>query len=590
MISEQGLSIAAPLFTTAAGKMMPNYPITSKIDQLCDRFERDYRENGQPLIADYLAEVAAEEQTALIFWMLKLHHQLETDATKRQRWLKSLRCDFPRFESVIHEFDEPKLQVEQVFPQIPGYTLQRLIDTGGQGTVYEAIQERTGQRVAIKLVSAEQLGRLPIQLRKQHIERFDQEIRVSSSLRHRNVVKIYDAGESNAGYYFIMQLIEGGSLASRLSDLTQFEAANRVEAIAGAVQEANTAGILHLDIKPQNILFDEVSNEPLLTDFGLARLFQDETGENAIAGTLGYMAPEQAMGAAVDPRTDVYGLGATLYFLLTGRVPYQGVSLPYSADQREQWQAKPPRTYNRNIAVQLEKICLKCLEIDPRDRYQNCQELAEDLQRFTEVEDSLHIVSLSNRTLLTSPALLLVNLLVFVQLQLGWGKSPYLEPWVWGTMFLMYPIVFYVLRALQRSETSIGRRLVSESLWAVWTAKMYAAMTIAASLRLLVTDFSFIPAPESHRSPENAILMCYPMFSALTGFLLASIAPRFWKKLYLGAAICWLGSILLMFTIAFQLKIAPLIYGWGSMLIAISWGFYLRRLATDPRSGETLSR
>ena len=119
---------------------------------------------------------------------------------------------------------------------------------------------------------------------------------------------------------------------------------------------------------------------------------------------------------------------------------------------------------------------------------------------------------------------------------------------------------------------------------------MYAAITIAVSLRLLVTDFSFMPAPESNRSPENAILMCYPMFSALTGFLLASIAPRFWKKLYLGAAICWLGSIFLMFTIAFQLKIAPLVYGSGSTFIAISWGFYLRRLATDPRSSSKISR
>lgn len=569
---------------------MPDYPITTKIDQLCDRFERDYRENGQPLMADYLAEVTAEEQKALIFWLLKLHHQLESDAEKRQSWLRSLRGDFPEFTPVIHEFDQPARQVEQVFPQIPGYTLQRVIDTGGQGTVYEAIQERTGQRVAVKLVAAEQLDRFPRHLRKQHIERFDQEIRVASSLRHRNVVKIYDAGESAAGYYFIMQLIEGGSLASRISELTQLEAAKRVEAIAGAVQEANTAGILHLDIKPQNILFDEVSNQPLLTDFGLARLFQEGTGENAIAGTLGYMAPEQAKGAEVDPRTDVFGLGATLYYLLTGRVPYQGVSLPYSAEQREQWQAKSPRTYNRNIASRLEKICLKCLEIDPSDRYQNCQELADDLQRFTEVEDSLHIVSLSNRTLLMSPAILLVNLLVWIQLQLGWGKSPYLEPLVWGTMFLMYLVVFYVLKALQQSDTSIGRRLVSESLWAVWTAKMYAAIAIAVSLRLLVTDFSFIPAAESNRSPENAILMCYPMFSALTGFLLASIAPRFWKKLYWGAALCWVGSILLMFTIAFQLKIAPLIYGTGSMLLAISWGLYLRRLATDQQSGVRPSR
>ena len=569
---------------------MSDYPITSKIDQLCDRFERDYRENGQPLIADYLAEVEANEKKALVFWLLKLHHQLESNAEKRQEWLKSLRSDFPEYTPITDEFDTPARRVEQVFPQIPGYTLQRVIDTGGQGTVYEAIQERTGQPVAVKLVSAEQLDRFPGHLRKQHIERFDQEIRVASSLRHRNVVRIYDAGESDAGYYFIMQLIEGGSLASRISDLTQLEAAKRVEAIAGAVQEANTAGILHLDIKPQNILFDEVSNQPLLTDFGLARLFQEGTGENAIAGTLGYMAPEQAMGSRVDPRTDVFGLGATLYYLLTGRVPYEGVSLPYTDKQREQWQAKSPRTYNRNITVQLEKICLKCLEIDPKDRYQNCQELAEALQRFTEVEDSLHIVSLSNRTLLTSPALLLVNLLVFIQLQLGWGKSPYLEPLVWGTMFLMYAVVFYVLRALQQSETSIGQRLVSESLWAVWTAKMYAAIAIAVSLRLLVTDFSFMPEPESNRSPENAILMCYPMFSALTGFLLASIAPRFWKKLYWGAAICWLGSILLMFTIAFQLKIAPLVYGSGSTLIAISWGFYLRRLATDPRSSSKNSR
>ena len=122
--------------------------------------------------------------------------------------------------------------------------------------------------------------------------------------------------------------------------------------------------------------------------------------------------------------------------------------------------------------------------------------------------------------------------------------------------------------------------LAMESMWAVWLAKMFAAIAVAGSLRLLASGL-FASSPVEASSVEVAILMCYPMFSALTGFVLATIAPRFWRKLYFEAAMCWLYSFVLMSTIALQFRVAPILYGAGATVLALVWGIKLRRLARE---------
>ena len=224
-----------------------------------------------------------------------------------------------------------------------------------------------------------------------------------------------------------MQLLEGGDLSNRAAALNQIEVAKIIRSVANALQEAHASGILHLDVKPQNILFDEAANQPLLADFGLARLSQEAEDKHAIAGTIGYMAPEQAMGVELDSRADIYGLGATLYYLLTGKTAYKNVKLPYTDSQRESWSPIPPRSLNRNINPQLERICMRCLEFDPDARYQNCQELAKAIDQFTVAEDGLRIATIAKKTIITSPLFLAINLVVYLQIQAGWAEIPICE-------------------------------------------------------------------------------------------------------------------------------------------------------------------
>ena len=321
-----------------------------------------------------------------------------------------------------------------------------------------------------------------------------------------NVVKIYDAGECSDGFYFIMQLLEGGDLSNRAAALNQIEVAKIIRSVANALQEAHASGILHLDVKPQNILFDEAANQPLLADFGLARLSQEAEDKHAIAGTIGYMAPEQAMGVELDSRADIYGLGATLYYLLTGKTAYKNVKLPFTDSQRESWSPIPPRSLNRNINPQLERICMRCLEFDPDARYQNCQELAKAIDQFTVAEDGLRIATFAKKTIITSPLFLAINLVVYLQIKAGWAEIPICEPLIWITMFSMYGVVFFVFKSKTKVVKNTPEHLAMESMWAVWLAKMFAAIAVAGSLRLLASGLPGEP------SVEEAILMCYPMF------------------------------------------------------------------------------
>ena len=568
---------------------MPDYIPDEELDILCDEFERESQCQQAPRIEAYLERVSSVRRPQLLYWLLKLQLELEpVQSDRHELMIEELHQQYPGFKQVVNEIAESVLLLGARLPEIPGYTLERLVKQGGQGSVFRALQDRTGQLVAIKLVSTQALNGIPPQHRSQVIARLKKEVRIAASLKHGNVVKIYDAGECPDGFYFIMQLVEGGNLSERAATLNQIEVVKIIRSVADALQEAHASGILHLDVKPQNILFDESANQPLLADFGLARLLQEADDKQAIAGTMGYMAPEQAMGAELDPRADVYGLGATLYYLLTGKTAYGNITLPFTDEQRESWSPTPPRTLNRNINPQLERICMRCLEFDPEARYQNCQEVAKAIDQFTVAEDGLRIAAIGKRTIITSPLFLAINLIVYAQIHWGWAESGSVyEPLIWITMFSMYGVVFFVFSSETKLDKHTPAHLAMESMWAVWLAKMFAAIAVAGSLRLLASG-SFLSldigdvSPNSHSdfNPiEKAILMCYPMFSALTGFVLATIAPRYWRKLYLGAALCWLYSFVLMSTIAQGSTIAPILYGAGATVLAIVWGIKLRRLA-----------
>ena len=209
-------------------------------------------------------------------------------------------------------------------PRIPGYEVEELLGRGGMGIVYKARHLRLNRFVALKMLIAGAYAA------PRERARFQREAEAVASLRHPNIVSVYDVGDHEGWPYFTMEFLEGGSLAQGLAGTPQpaRHAAAVLTTLAEAVQAAHSAGIVHRDLKPANILLTAIGT-PKVADFGLARHFDGEAGitqSGARLGTPSYMAPEQASGKAgqIGPAADIYSLGALLYEMLTGRPPFRG--------------------------------------------------------------------------------------------------------------------------------------------------------------------------------------------------------------------------------------------------------------------------
>jgi WD40 repeat protein/serine/threonine protein kinase len=271
------------------------------------------------------------------------------------------------------------------------------IGQGGMGVVYQAHQRSLHRRVALKMIGSGPWAR------PAEVQRFRNEAEMVAHLDHPHIVPIYEVGEHDGQLYFSMKLLEDGSLATHRA---RFEkdcrsAARLLATVARAVHYAHQRGILHRDLKPSNILLD-AEGRPYVTDFGLAKRVDMDKGVTLTGyplGTPGYMAPEQAAPAAradspLKPRkglsattgTDVYGLGAILYWLLTGRPPFEGSSVLETLEQVCGQEPVPPSWTNPPVDRDLETICLKCLQKEPERRYGSAEALAEDLERYVKDE------------------------------------------------------------------------------------------------------------------------------------------------------------------------------------------------------------
>jgi hypothetical protein len=262
------------------------------------------------------------------------------------------------------------------------YELLEKIGRGGMGLVYRAHQRSLDREVALKLLIAGPWAP------PRFIERFRAEAQSAARLEHPNIVTVYESGSQHDLHYFSMRLVRGESLATKLSRdgvVAPREAARMLRVVADAVDYAHRLGVLHLDLKPGNVLVDE-TGEPLVADFGLARRIDealaDQGGE--ASGTPSYMAPEQAdwQSQRIGRATDIYGLGSILYEMLCGRPPFAAATPQATLAQVLEGQVQPPRAYNTGIPRALEAICLKCLRKDPAERYATAAELAEDLRNF----------------------------------------------------------------------------------------------------------------------------------------------------------------------------------------------------------------
>src|SRR5882762_4211786 len=262
------------------------------------------------------------------------------------------------------------------------YELLEEIGRGGQGVVFRAWQRSLNRTVAVKIIGIGQLTT------NAHLKRLRREAEAAAKLNHPGIVPVYEVGERDGTYYFSMRFVEGDCLDEVVSrgSISVRQAAELIAKVARTVHYAHEHGILHRDIKPGNILLD-ANGEPHLTDFGLARLVEHGstvTGSLDVMGTPSYMAPEQAVGnnAAVNRATDVYGLGAVLYELLTGHPPFAGGTTYETLHLLLDSEPRQPRSWNRKIDRDLSAVCLKCLEKNPRYRYSSALELAEDLERW----------------------------------------------------------------------------------------------------------------------------------------------------------------------------------------------------------------
>ncbi len=274
-------------------------------------------------------------------------------------------------------------------PCIPGFEIQSELGRGAMGVVYLAIETGLDRLVALKVLP----GSMGADGSAGSRRRWLREARAISSIRHPNVVPLYDHGEADGSFFLVLEYVPGGTLKQRLTEpLPPRVAAGLIETIARAVGHVHNRGLLHLDLKPSNILLDGEENgpwdrvTPRIADFGLALSSNDIGGSEkslaGIRGTPSYMAPEQATTslANVGAAADIHALGAILYELLTGRPPYRGTSTLETLDQIRCQIPVPLRRLNPKLPRDLETITLKCLEKNPSRRYASATLLAADLR------------------------------------------------------------------------------------------------------------------------------------------------------------------------------------------------------------------
>lgn len=258
------------------------------------------------------------------------------------------------------------------------YEILQLLGEGGMGAVYKARDRELDRFVAIKLIRRELSSNPAI------VARFKQELLLSHQVTHKNVIRIYDLGDSDGIKFITMEFVEGEDLRSLILESKKFppkEAVEIIQQVCRALEAAHGVGVIHRDLKPQNVMRDK-TGRILVMDFGMARTFEGDgmTQSGALVGTMEYMSPEQALAKDLDQRSDLFAVGLIFYELLTGKMPYKAESAVASLIKRNQERAIPVTDHDGTIPLPLSNIVSKCLERDPDLRYQTATDVLRDLE------------------------------------------------------------------------------------------------------------------------------------------------------------------------------------------------------------------
>jgi eukaryotic-like serine/threonine-protein kinase len=401
-----------------------------RIHSFCEEFEARSRAGAAPRIEEYLDRAGEVDREVLLKELLFLEVELRRDGGEA-----------PSPDDYLARFPEARAEIDAVFASedTPGasldlspnlsdavtlrpdelttaflppraqdssgslskpdgsfgwigeYEVLHEIARGGMGVVYKARHRGLKRLVALKMILAGQMAS------DEERARFLREAELAANLDHPNIVPIYEVSEFQGCPFFCMKLVEGESLAHQIKLKKQEECAYDPEAaaqltatLARSVHFAHERGFLHCDLKPSNILLER-DGRPYVTDFGLAKRASEDSSlsiSGAILGTPSYMAPEQASGSrkGLSAATDVYGLGAILYELLTGSPPFRNETVMETVVDVLERDPSPPRELRPEIPKELETICLKCLEKSPQQRYPSAAALAEELERHLQGE------------------------------------------------------------------------------------------------------------------------------------------------------------------------------------------------------------
>ncbi|MDR3078085.1 MAG: protein kinase [Planctomycetota bacterium] len=298
--------------------------------------------------------------------------------------------------------------------EIPGYELEDILAEGGMGTIFRASERETGRAAAVKILHREQAEN------SEFVERFIQEARAAARLSHPNIVKVHNVGKTNNGrYYYTMELVRGTSLAQHIGELPAPEAARMFLEVADALEHAHRHGIIHRDIKPDNILVDQ-DGEPKLTDLGIAILDKSDmtgSGSGQVLGTPHYMSPEQAAGRDITPSTDIYSLGATFYHVFSGRPPLDGETAEEIMIKQVREIPPPLAAAAEDIPPELARVVDRALAKSPGDRQPDAAALRDDIARAIR---KAYSETGAGWRLRTGPAALLAAVLAAAALLIAW--------------------------------------------------------------------------------------------------------------------------------------------------------------------------